>query len=78
LRNPAGLLAARPWRLPLAAEEARAMAAELAPSHNPYWLWQRFESYRRQCGVELHDERRAFAGFARKCQRDHTRGASWS
>ena len=76
--TPEGLHAARPWRLPLAAEEARAMAAELAPSHNPHWLWQRFESYRRQCGVELRDERRAFAGFARKCQRDQTRRASWS
>ena len=54
------------------------MAAELAPSHNPHWLWQRFESHRRQCRVELHDERRAFAGFARKCQRDHTRHGSWS
>ena len=41
--TPEGLHAARPWRLPLAAEEARAMAAELAPSHNPHWLWQRFE-----------------------------------
>ena len=76
--TPEGLHAPRPWRLPLAAEEARAMAAELAPSHNPYWLWQRFESYRRQCRVELHDERRAFAGFARKCQRDHIRLPSWS
>jgi hypothetical protein len=76
--TPEGLHAARPWRLPLGAEEARTMAAELAPSHNPHWLWQRFEGYRRQCGAELHDERRAFAGFARKCQRDHTRGASWS
>ena len=35
------------------------MAAQLAPSHNPHWLWQRFEGYRRQCGVELRDERRA-------------------
>jgi hypothetical protein len=76
--TPEGLHATRPWRLPLAAEEARAMAAELAPSHNPHWLWQRFESHRRQCGVELRDERRAFAGFARKCQRDHTRLPSWS
>ena len=39
---------------------------------------QLFESYRRQCGAELRDERRAFAGFARKCQRDHTRATSWS
>ncbi len=54
------------------------MAAELAPSHNPYWLWQRFEGYRQQCGVELHDERRAFAGFARKCQRDQVRHGSWT
>jgi hypothetical protein len=76
--TPEGLHAARPWRLPLAAEEARAMAAELAPLHNPHWLWQRFESYRRQCGAELHDERRAFAGFARKCQRDQARHGSWS
>jgi hypothetical protein len=76
--SPQSLYAARPWRLPLVAEEARAMAAELAPSHNPHWLWQRFEGYRRQCGAELHDERRAFAGFARKCQRDHTRHASWA
>jgi hypothetical protein len=75
--TPEGLHAARPWRLPLAAEEARAMAAELAPSHNPHWLWQRFESHRRQCGVELRDERRAFAGFARKCQRDQARRGSW-
>ena len=43
--TPEGLHAARPWRLPLEAEEARAMAAELAPSHNPHWLWQRFETY---------------------------------
>src|SRR5215207_11642037 len=49
LRRPQGRLtpdklhAVRPWRLPLAAEEARALAAELAPSHNPHWLWQRFE-----------------------------------
>ncbi len=76
--TPEGLHAARPWRLPLEAEEARAMAAELAPSHNPHWLWQRFEGYRRQCGAELHDERRAFAGFARKCQRDQIRRGSWS
>ena len=54
------------------------MAAELAPSHNPHWLWQRFESHRRQCGAELHDERRAFAGFARKCPRDQIRRRSWS
>ena len=54
------------------------MAAELAPSHNPHWLWQRFEGYRRQCGVELHNERRAFAGFARKCQRDYARHGCWS
>lgn len=79
LRRPQGRLtldslhAARPWRLPLEAEEARSMAAALAPSHNPHWLWQRFESYRRQCGVGLHDERRAFAGFARKCQLDQAR-----
>ena len=73
--TPEGLHAARPWRLPLTAEEARALAAELAPSHNPHWLWQRFQGYRRQCGVELRDERRAFAGFARKCQRDHARHA---
>ena len=65
-----------PGRLPLAAEEARALAAELAPSHNPHWLWQRFQGYRRQCGIELHDEHRAFAGFARKCQRDHARHRS--
>src|SRR5215207_6588241 len=76
--TPEGLHATQPWRLPLAAEEARAMAAELAPSHNPHWLWQRFESHRRQCGVELRDERRAFAGFARKCQRDRTQLPSWS
>jgi hypothetical protein len=76
--TPQSLHAARPWRLPLAAEEARAMAAELAPSHNPHWLWQRFEGYRRQCGAELHDERRAFAGFARKCQRDQAQRGSWN
>jgi hypothetical protein len=76
--TPEGLHATQPWRLPLAAEEARAMAAELAPSHNPHWLWQRFESHRRQCGVKLHNERRAFAGFARKCQRDQARHTSWS
>jgi hypothetical protein len=76
--TPEGLHSARPWRLPLEAEEARAMAAELAPSHNPHWLWQRFKGYRRQCGAELHDERRAFAGFARKCQRDQIRRGSWS
>jgi hypothetical protein len=74
--TPEGMHATRPWRLPLEAGEARAMAAELAPSHNPYWLWQRFESYRQQCGAELHDERRAFAGFARKCQRDQIRRGS--
>ena len=73
--TPENLHATRSWRLPLAAEEARAMAAELAPSHNPYWLWQRFESYRRQRGVELRDEHRASAGFARKCQRDQARHA---
>ena len=36
--TPEGLHAVRPWRLTLEAEEARAMAAELAPSHNPHWL----------------------------------------
>src|SRR4051794_17025275 len=78
LTSPHGPHAAGRWRPPLTPGEARALAAELAPAHDPRWLWRRFEGYRRQCGVELRDERRAFAGFARKCQRDRAGGAPWA
>ena len=77
-RGPHGLHAAGRWRPPLTPGEARALAAELAPAHDPRWLWRRFEGYRRRRGVELRDERRAFAGFARKCQRDRAGGAPWA
>ena len=76
--GPHGLHAAGRWRPPLTPGEARALAAELAPAHDPRWLWRRFEGYRRRRGVELRDERRAFAGFARKCQRDRAGGAPWA
>ena len=78
LAAPHGLHAAGRWRPPLTPGEARALAAELAPAHDPHWLWRRFEGYRRQRGVELRDERRAFAGFARKCQRDRAGGGPWA
>ena len=78
LTGPHGLHAAGRWRPPLTPGEARALAAELAPAHDPRWLWRRFEGYRRRRGVELRDERRAFAGFARKCQRDRAGGAPWA
>jgi hypothetical protein len=78
LTGPHGLHAAGRWRPPLTPGEARALAAELAPAHDPRWLWRRFEGYRRRRGVELRDERRAFAGFARKCQRDRAGGALWA
>ena len=78
LTGPGGLHAAGRWRPPLTPGEARALAAELAPAHDPRWLWRRFEGYRRRRGLELRDERRAFAGFARKCQRDRTGGVPWA
>src|SRR3954451_16360303 len=78
LAGPEGLHAAGPWGPPLTAREARALAAELAPAHDPGWLWRRFEGYRRRRGVELRDERRALEGFARKCQRDRAGGAPWA
>ena len=46
--------------------------------HDPRWLWRRFEGYRCRRGVELRDERRAFAGLARKCQRDRAGGTPWA
>src|SRR4051794_35270368 len=78
LTDPGGLHAAGRRRPPLTPGEARALAAELAPAHDLRWLWRRFEGYRRRRGVELRDERRAFAGFARKCQRDRAGGAPWA
>src|SRR4051794_27245813 len=78
MTDPGGLHAAGRRRPPLTPSEARALAAELAPAHDLRWLWRRFEGYRRRRGGELRDERRAFAGFARKCQRDRAGGAPWA